>query len=52
MNLAVACYASVLSFLLRERMYSTKATNSEDEPVPINTKVAVSNVLFHLFFAL
>jgi hypothetical protein len=31
-------------------MYSTKATNSEDEPVPINTRVVASNVLFHLFF--
>jgi len=26
-------------------MYSAKATSSEEEPVPINTKVAMSNVL-------
>jgi hypothetical protein len=44
------CYTSVFSFLLLEKMYSTKATSSENDPVPINTKVAGSNVLFHLFF--
>jgi hypothetical protein len=50
LNKPIYVHHAPFSFLLREMMYSTKATSSEDEPVPINTRVAVSNIFFHLFF--
>ena len=36
--------ASVFALFLRPYAYSAKAINSEDDPVPINTRVVGSNI--------
>jgi hypothetical protein len=45
-------WASVFTLFLRSYTYSTKAINSEDEPVPINARVAGSNISLPSLFLL